>query len=202
MAPRDDRTPFRVGVRGVFEGWADPAVTGVYRSGAFMGALTFVIPVWGPLMIDIEGGWRSVLPREAVTQDEVDFEDPRRFTVVPVSILLEAEIPVGEAPVDFGVGLGPAFTMFSESYATGTNPAAPGSAAVTGWRIGLEARAAVRLELTALTPPRKQFPSKQGGLRSIELELYGGYRFAFMKKETPGFRMSAWRAGAGLLFGF
>lgn len=192
-----EREPFRFGLRGLVETWADDAIATVYRSGAVTGGVAVVAPVWGPVAVELEAGYRRLKPHSLETDaaGSTAADDGRLFQLAPITLLVEGAWSPPKTPLSLYGGLGPALVVFHERFPTGSLPDESGIGSRSGVKMGVELRVGGRVD-TGLVQARM---APGNPLRSIELEIFGAKRIHSGKK---GFDLNAWRGGLGLLFGF
>lgn len=166
-----DPVGIRVVARGLVESWDDPAVATVYRSGGWLGGIGIVTPVFGPVLLDLEVSFRR-LSSESGTLE-----------IAPLSALVEVGPRRGE--VEPYLGLGPTWTVFSESAA---------GEAVQGAKVAGEMRGGLRIDTGMVRPPMP--PASDGPVKALEIELYFARRLTM--PGNTGLALGAWRAGLGI----
>lgn len=167
--------------RGVAEAWGDPAIGSVYRTGALMGAVGVVVPIAGPISIDVEAAYRRMDARIG--------DGDHVFQLLPITLLGEFTFPAKEVPIDPFVGLGFAMASFSERHPAN----ADGLTITRGARPSLELRAGIRLDLGLVHPP---MPPARSVVQRVDLEVFGARRA--QRPGAAGFDLAAWRGGLGL----
>ena len=184
--PGDYSAGPRLVLRGNFENLEDPAIVTYYGSGARMGSLGLVLPIWHRLSIDVEAGYARLPAKTA--------SEALSMRLVPLSAPLQWNFgdPDGVSPY---VGVGPSFTTFSETHPRDEQ----GYAVTSGARLGAEARLGLRADLGLVEPPMP--PAKAGPVKGVELEVYIGRRFALPSgDDSTGLSFGAWRGSVGLGF--
>jgi hypothetical protein len=176
--PAPPEPALRVMLRGQTERWNDPSIAAIYGSGAWQGAVGLVIPVWGPLSVDLEGGFA----RKRGSGSKLE--------LTPLSGLVEATAPFGV--VEGFVGLGPTWTAFTETGGT--------QRVVSGARVAGEIRLGLRADTSLVIPPAP--PARGGPIRRVDVEFYVARRSEWPKKDDSGFQLGAWRASVGLGLAF
>jgi hypothetical protein len=174
-APAEDEPGVQLVLRGLVEHWNEPALSAVYKSGTWLGGLGLVVPVVGPLGLDLELGFGRLKGTGSTME------------LAPLSALVELGAPMGR--LDGFVGVGPAWTVFGERVEGSTE------GAVQGARIAAELRAGLRLDTGLVDPPSP--PTPQGLLQALQLEVYVARR-AQMPGEAEGLQLGAWRGSVGL----
>jgi hypothetical protein len=175
-----------VAVRGIAETWSDPGIGTVYASGGLLGGVGVVVPLFGPVALDVEAAYRRMYTDEG--SDTPD--DTLRMEVLPVSFLAEYHFRSDESPVDGFVGLGPSFAGYREHHP----PDETGLGLTRGAKFSLELRTGLRFD-TGLVQPRMAPTSP---IQGVDLEIYGARRMQL--PGGTGFDLDAWRGGVGLAF--
>lgn len=194
----------RLAFRGVAEVWSDDAIAAVYRPGAVMFGAGIVVPIWGPVFLELEAAYRKLQPKG--TEGDETNTDPRRFHIVPITVLAEYRLDPLKLPIQAFVAAGPTFTVWTEQFAPGSVDFDDATvdwsqvAAQSGAKVGAELRLGLRFPIDVINP-RPEWQSK-GGLQAVEIELFGAKRFNKTPKPGEGLNLNAWRAGLGLLLGF
>jgi len=175
-----DRATVRVGLRGVAEQWADPALATVYRSGAPIAALGLGVPLSRHASLEVEVGYRKL---------KSDAGDALSFEIVPVSVLGEWAFGGGAARPF--VSFGPTMTAFVEQH----DPFPDGLAATSGQRLAVEARLGVRVDTGLVRPVN---PPATSPVKAVDLELYVGRRQSRPIGGRTGLDLAAWRVALGI----
>jgi hypothetical protein len=170
-----DPSGVRVVLRGLVESWDDPALSAVYSSGTWLGGLGVVVPVWGPVLVDVEASFRRLESGGST------------FEIAPLSALVEFGPRKGT--VEPYAGLGPTWTAFTES---------AGDSSVQGARLAAELRGGLRVDTGLVRPPMP--PAGDGPVRALEIELYLARRVSLPGGE--GFALGAWRGSLGVAVAF
>ena len=168
-------------IRGVAETWDDAAIGAVYRTGALSSGFGMLVPVHELITLDFEAAYRRMPATDGSANGQLE--------LLPLSFIGEW-IPDGTGgDFDLFVGLGPAFTVFSEKH-TGN----PGGL-LHGTRLTVETRFGGRVNTGLVRPPMAPSPR---GLHALELEIYASRRF--QRPGSTGFQLGAWRGCLGLAF--
>lgn len=171
---------FGLVLRGVAETWDDAAIGATYRTGGFASGAALLLPLpWEPIGVTVEATYKRAA--------SASFADAR-FEVLPITVLGEYSLH-RDSRGEIYAGIGPAFTVFTESHPD-NNPSV-----VRGTRLGIETRIGGRFDTGLVRPPMPPAPQ---GIRRLELELYGARRF--QRPGMTGFQLGAWRAGLGVVF--
>lgn len=191
-APQE--TDVRIALRGIAEHWADPAIGSVYRTGGFIGGIGVIAPIYGPIGLDIEGGYKRMQhgddgQDEAETGASTDHGTHPLLELVPISLLVEYRFELDESLHAFAA-LGPTFTAFTERHSTD----AAGLGVTRGARLAAELRTGIRVDTGLVEPPAAPAPSP---IDALELEVYGARRL--QRPGVDGFDLSAWRGSIGLV---
>ena len=179
-----ERRPLVVAVRGIAETWSDPGIGTVYGTGGLLSGLGVVVPLLGPLSLDIEAAYRRMYTDDGAETPDDTFV----MEMLPVSFVVEWTLANETSPVEGFVGLGPSFAGFREHHPRD----AEGFGVTRGAKFGLETRVGVRFD-TGLVQPTMAPTSP---VRGVDLELYGARRLQL--PGGKGFDLDAWRGGVGL----
>lgn len=180
------RTPVLVSIRGIAETWSDPGIGTVYASGGLLGGIGVVVPLFGPLRLDVEAAYRRMYTDDGAETPN----DSLRMEVLPVSFVVEYVFSNDDSPVEGFVGLGPSFAGYREHHP----PDETGLGLTRGAKFSLEPRAGLRFD-TGLVQARMAPTSPVQG---VDVEIYGARRLQL--PGGTGFDLDAWRGGVGLAF--
>ena len=159
--------------RGVGETMDDANLGSVYRYGVFLAGLGVVVPVHPRVALDLE------VASGRVARECDSCENPAKFMMRPISLLVEGTLPLSAGVGFAGVGIG--LATFHETAEDWTGSGGIGS---------LELRAGLRVD-TNLEFERSR----------AQLEIYGGRRMQ-RHTEGEGFDLAAWRGSIGVGFVF
>lgn len=188
----------RVALRMVMESWSDGAIGTVYGTGGIASGIGAVVPVWGPLSLDIEATYKRVqyddqgVGDDGQVDDQTDYATNPMLELVPLSLLVEYRLPGATDSFQSFVSLGPTYTSFSERHAPDEES---GLGVTAGARVAAELRAGMRFDTGLIQP--KLAPAASP-VDALELEFYLGRRA--QRGSVEGFNLSAWRAAVGLSF--
>jgi len=179
------RRPLVVSLRGIAETWSDPGIGTVYGTGGLLSGVGVVVPIAGPISLDIEAAYRRMYTDDGAESPDDTF----RMEMLPVSFLVEYTFDNERSPVEGFVGLGPSFAGFREHH-----PADPatGLGVTRGAKFSLEPRVGIRFDTGLVSPTMAPTSPIQG----VDLELYGARRLQL--PGGKGFDLDAWRGGIGL----
>ncbi len=167
--------------RGLAEAWSDEAIGSVYRTGGLLGGAAVVVPIAGPIMVDVEAAYKRTEARDGA--------EDLLLEVIPITVVGEFLFPAPDAPLDPFVGVGVSMVAFAERHP----PDADGFTVTRGARPTLELRAGLRVDLGLVDPP---MGPARSAIKGVDLEVFGARRNQAPRKQ--GFDMGAWRAGLGL----
>lgn len=188
--------------RGVGEAWDEPELGRVYRPNALTGGVGLVIPLHQYAQLDLEVAYER-MSGQHIDRDSLEpIDKTATIEIAPISAVVEGRVPFGASSHVYA-GVGPTATLFKEEHESFVANTEDGveTSITNGTKIGVEARAGVRLMTGLVSPSASSVPSS-GGLQGVSVELGFGRRFQKEPSEDGGFDLAAWRVTIGLGLNF